>query len=60
MVRLVNAEWSVTATKFELIDLEESIIRMLDFDLHFTGPVPFLERFLRIYNLDQVKRDREA
>ena len=33
---------------------------MLDFELHFTGPIPFLERFERIYNLDQVKRDREA
>ena len=60
MVRLVNAEWSVTVTKKEMIDLEESIIRMLDFDLHYTGPIPFLERFLRIYNLDQIKRDREA
>ena len=33
---------------------------MLDFDLHYSGPVFFLERFLRIYNLDQIKRDREA
>ena len=33
---------------------------MLDFDLHYTGPIFFLERFLRIYNLDQIKRDREA
>ena len=33
---------------------------MLDFDLHFTGPVPFLERYQRIYNLDQVRRDGEA
>ena len=60
MVRLVANDWSVTVTKKELVDLEEQIIRMLDFDLHFTGPIPFLERFQRIYNLDQVKRDREA
>ena len=33
---------------------------MLDFDLHFTGPIPFLERFQRIYNLDQVNKDQEA
>ena len=45
MIKLVNAEWSVVVTKKELIDLEEQIIRMLDFDLHFTGPIPFLERF---------------
>ena len=60
MIRLVAAEWNVAVTKQELTDLEESIIRMLDFDLHFTGPIAFLERFQRIYNLDQIKRDREA
>ena len=60
MVRLVASEWSTQVTKQELFDLEESIIRMLDFDLHYAGPIPFLERFQRIYNLDQTKRDREA
>ena len=52
MINLVSTEWQVTVTKKELFDLEESIICMLDFDLHFTGPIPFLERFQRIYNLD--------
>jgi transcription initiation factor TFIIIB Brf1 subunit/transcription initiation factor TFIIB len=60
MVRLVASEWGVVVTKKELVDLEEEMIRLLDFDLHFTGPIPFLERFQRIYNLDQVRRDREA
>lgn len=45
MVRLVANDWNVTIVKKELIDLEEDIIRQLDFDLHYTGPVPFLERF---------------
>ena len=45
MIRLVATEWNVSVTKQELTDLEESIIRMLDFDLHFTGPITFLERF---------------
>ena len=52
MIRLVASDWQVTIVKDELICLEEKIIRMLDFDLHFTGPIPFLERFQRIYNLD--------
>lgn len=33
---------------------------MLDFDLHYCGPLAFLERFQRIFNLDQVKKDKEA
>ena len=52
MIRLVANEWQVTIVKDDLINLEEQIIRALDFDLHFTGPIPFLERFQRIYNLD--------
>lgn len=60
MVRLVSNEWNVTLNKRELIELEDDIIHQLDFDLHFTGPIPFLERFQRIYNLDQLKRDQEA
>ena len=60
MIRLVSTEWNVTVTKKDLIDLEERVIRMLDFDLHYTGPIFFLERFQRIYNLDQTQRDRDA
>lgn len=60
MIKLVAAEWSFTVTKQELIDLEENIVKTLDFDLQQAGPIAFLERFQRVYNLDQVKRDKEA
>ncbi len=52
MIRLAKSDWNVTITKDELVELEGRIIRMLDFDLHFTGPIPFLERFQRVFNLD--------
>ena len=60
MVRLVQKEWKIDIKIQDLYDMEESIIRMLDFDLHYCGPLPFLERYQRIYNLDQVTRDKEA
>ena len=60
MVRLVKSEWNVTIEKQNLIELEEAIIKSLDYELHFTGPILFLERYLRIYNLDLVRTDREA
>ncbi len=47
-------------TRDELIELERSIIDRLDFELHYTGPLLFLERFLRIYSLDQTSRDIES
>lgn len=52
MVRLVKNKWDVTLTRLKLIELERDIIDKLDFELHYTGPLLFLERFLRIYNLD--------
>ena len=60
MVRLVQSQWSVTIEKSELFNLEEKIIKSLDFELHFSGPIPFLERYLRMYNLDLASNDEEA
>ena len=45
MVRLVHEEWSIQVDKMDLIFLEERIIKTLDFDLHFTSPIVYLERF---------------
>ena len=43
--------------KQQLIDLEESIIKALQFDLNKPTLINFLDRYLRIYGLDQ--RDKE-
>ena len=45
MVRLVHEEWSIQVDKLDLIFLEERIIKTLDFNLHFTCPIVYLERF---------------
>lgn len=60
MIRFIATNWSVAIAKNELIDLEHDVIKQLDFDLQYISPIPFLERFQRIFNLDQVRRDREA
>ena len=60
MARLVKNKWDVTMTRQELIDLEKDVIDRLDFELQYTGPLLFLERFLRIYSLDQTVRDIES
>lgn len=52
MLRLVKSQWNVKIVKQEVIDLEELIIKSLDFELRHDGPIPFLERYLRLYNLD--------
>lgn len=60
MCRLVKQKWDVVVTRDQLVALEEKVIKALDFELHYAGPLPFLERYLRIYNLDLYWSDREA
>ena len=52
MVRLVQENWNLQIFKQDLIELEERIIKTLDFDLRFTSPIMFLERYQRIYGVD--------
>ena len=49
MVKLVKEQWDVTLTRQDLLDMEESIIRVLDFDLRSVNPLLFLERFQRVF-----------
>ena len=60
MVRLVQTMWDVETSRAKLIDLETRIIHVLEFDLHYTSPLTFVERFLRLYNLDTTGSDYEA
>ena len=60
MIRLVKSKWDVDYTRDQLIELEAHIVHTLDFDLHFTSPLIFLERYQRLYNLDRITRDPEA
>jgi Cyclin, C-terminal domain len=39
-------------TQSSLVALEETILKELEFSMHYAGPIPFLERFLKIMGLD--------
>lgn len=45
LIRLVHKEWNFITTREELIDLEASLISLLDFDLITPSPLFFLERY---------------
>ena len=45
-------------TREQLITLEEQIIRALDFNLQHDGPLPFLERYQRVLNIDQENQNQ--
>lgn len=60
MIRLVEDEWGIKISKTELIDLEEKVIRTLDYSLHYTCPIVFLERYQRIFGVDEESKDQES
>ena len=52
MIKLLEVEFQITRTKSDLIDLEEKILRTLDFNLRSEPPVAFLERYFRVFGVD--------
>ena len=45
-------------TREQCIVLEEQIIRALDFDLQNDGPLPFLERYQRVLQIDNERENK--
>lgn len=60
MVRLVDEQFELKVDKQSLIDMEERIIRILDFSLLTASPITFMERYMRIFGVDQVGKDEDA
>ena len=50
----------MTIEKRSLITLEEEIIKSLDFDLTEVLSIDFLERYLRLFGIDQEREDTDA
>jgi hypothetical protein len=42
-------------TQHTLVVLEEVILKELEFNMHYAGPLPFLERFLRLFGLSETE-----
>ena len=40
-------------TKNVLMELEEKVLKELEFKMHYAGPIPFLERFMKFFGLDE-------
>ena len=60
MVKLLKEKGAVTIENRNFIILEEQIIKSLDFDLHEVSSIDFLERFLRLFGIDQERDDIDA
>ena len=52
MIRLLPKSQQLQVEKQDLIDLEEQIMKALDFDFAYASPISFLERYQRLLSVD--------
>ena len=57
MIKLLPKSQQLQVEKQDLIDLEEQIMKALDFDFAYASPISFLERFQRLLSVDQESED---
>ena len=55
MICILGAQ-GITVEKKKIIDLEEKILKALDFSLRIVTPIDFLDRFSRLLGIDQEAR----
>jgi len=60
MVRMVDESFGLKVDKQTLIDLEESVIKVLDFSLYTASPITFIERYYRVFGVDKINVDQDA
>ena len=60
MISILEDYHHTKLDKKDLIDLEEKVLRTLSFSCHHVSAIPFLERFHRIFGIDQNTRDKNA
>jgi cyclin B len=59
MLALLPTSEQNRTSKQDIINLEEQILKTLKFSLHYVGPIPFIERFQRLFGLDQEAQDHD-
>ena len=59
MLALLPSSEQARISKKDLIDLEERILLTLNFSMHAAGPIPFIERFQRLFGIDQETLDHD-
>ena len=60
MIDLLAEHQQTTLEKHALIEMEEEIIKMLGFSVRSVSSCHFLERYLRLFGIDETKQDKNA
>ena len=51
MISLLPESQRELITKNQLVKLEKNILEVLEFNVQWAGPIPFVERFLKLFKL---------
>ena len=57
MIRLVESNWGVKLAKQDLIVLEFDIICTLDYNVTYCSPPVFIERYVRLMDIDERHKE---
>ena len=57
MINLLPESQKARVSKSALINLEEQIVWALDFEFVYASPITFLERYQRLFAIDQESND---
>ena len=60
MHHFLNKSHGVGVTLGDFVKLEIKVLKALEFDLNYVSPLPFLERFLRIFRLDLEENEEQS
>ena len=60
MINLLKEQNIKSIKKQHLIDMEEKVIKTLDYSLRSVSSLHFLERYERLFGLDQNKKDKSV
>ena len=55
MLKTLRERYSIVLQKSDIFDLEEKIIKALDFSLRQSTSIDFLERYYRLFGIDTKK-----
>ena len=60
MSKFLDKHYGIKIVRKSFQKLERDILIVLDFSLLYVSPIAFLERYQRVFDIDQVSDDEEA
>ena len=60
MLSLIAEQQQTNIEKQTVLDLEEDILRTLEFSVRSVSATEFLDRYLRLFGIDAKKQDKNA